>query len=92
MIRYAGLIILLVLLSACTAAPIQEMSDARQAITAASQAGADSRSPSVLFKAKQYLMVAESALERGEYSVAKRSALNAKRQAVKARLISVNGP
>lgn len=90
MFRFTGLTIALLLLSACAAAPVQEMSDARQAISAASQAGAEDRSPSILYRAKQHLIVAQSALERGEYGVAKKSALKAKQQAVKARLISVN--
>ncbi len=82
----------ILLLLACSSAPIQEMSDARQAISAASQAGAENRSPSILYRAKQNLIVAENALERGEYNAAKKSALKAKEQAVKARLISVNVP
>lgn len=86
------LFVVLGVLSACASAPIQEMSDARQAINAASKAGAAVRSPAILNRAKQHLIVAENALDRGEYSQAKKSALKAKQQAVKARLISVNSP
>ena len=92
MFKATSLLIVSVLLSACASAPIQEMSDARQAINAASKAGAAVRSPAILNRAKHHLVVAESALDRGEYSRAKKSALKAKQQAVKARLISVNSP
>ena len=96
MLKYFSLVVSVILITGCTAAPIQEMSDARQAIRAATKATAvkntDKNSVIVLEKARRYLVVAENALERGEYSQAKRSALKAKQHAVKARLISINSP
>ena len=58
-----------VLLSACaTAPPVQEMSDARQAIAAAREAGAGEFAPNELLKAEALLDGAEDYLEVGTSS------------------------
>ena len=44
-----------VVLTACTSVPIQEMSDARQAISAAREAGAEIYAKSALSAAEQWL-------------------------------------
>lgn len=72
-----------VLLVACTAAPVQEMSDARQAIQAAQTAVKEGKQHN-LAKAKQLLGQAEEALEDGEYNEARLNAVAAKEQALQA--------
>lgn len=68
---------------ACTAAPVQEMSDARQAIQAA-QSVMKRNGQANLAKAKQLLFRAEEALGEGEFSEARANAVAAKEQAVQA--------
>lgn len=65
-------------LAACAAAPVQEMSNARQAIKAARDAGADRVAP-------QKLSEAQALLERAENSLQSRSYRDARRNAVAAR-------
>lgn len=72
-------------LTACAGAPVQEMSDARQAIQAARQAGAEQFSPHALAEAQELMQRAEKQLELGEYSEARESALSAKQKAGDAR-------
>ena len=74
----------LVLLLACTAAPVQEMSDARQAIVAAEQAGAGERAPAELAQAKALLDSAEDKLERKFFTGARRDAEAARERALRA--------
>ncbi len=74
------------LIGGCVAAPVQEMSDARQAIQAATQAGAASYSPGPLAKAQALMEVAEKRLELGEFSSAREAAVSAKRLALAARV------
>ena len=73
------------LLTACAGAPVQEMSDARQAIQAARQAGAEHYSPDVLAQAQALIEKAQQQLELGEFGRARDSALSAKRKAQAAR-------
>jgi hypothetical protein len=84
--------LLLVLLSACaTAPPVQEMSDARQAIAAARQAGAESHAAVKLQEAELMLESAENYLQTGSsngYWSARRAALSAKDTALDALLVS----
>ncbi|HEX5786737.1 MAG TPA: DUF4398 domain-containing protein [Woeseiaceae bacterium] len=76
-------------LSACeTAPPVQEMSDARQAIEVARQAGAASHARPELTEALQYLEEAENELDIEDYARARRSALQAKSKALEARALS----
>lgn len=65
-------------LTACVNAPVQEMSNARQAIRAARDAGADRIAP-------QKLSEAQELLERAEVSLQNRSFRDARRSAVAAR-------
>jgi len=82
------------LLGACaTAPPVQEMSDARQAIAAAREAGAAELAPNELIKAEGLLEGAEDYLEAGTSSAywqARRSAQRAKDVAFEALLVSRN--
>lgn len=69
----------------CASAPTQEMSDARQAIQAARDAGAVQHAPDTLGSAEKLLGWAEQALEEGDYDKARTDAVAAKEEAVKAR-------
>ena len=72
-------------LAACeTTPPAQEMSDARQAIEVAREAGAAEHAALHLKAAENYLESARQALNAGEYSEARRNAKNAKIKALDA--------
>jgi len=77
-------------ISACTAAgpPVQEMSDARQAIAAAREAGAATLASDSLVVAESRLAEAEGQLQGHMYWNAKRLALGAKESAIAALLHS----
>jgi hypothetical protein len=71
--------------AACeTAPPVQEMSDARQAIAVAKEAGAAERAAFHLKAAEDYLDSAERALSSHDYSEARRDAKHAKMKALDA--------
>ena len=65
--------------------PVQEMSDARQAIRSAEEADALRHSPQQLNMAKQLLQQAQSQLAAGNYADARRAALHAREEAILAR-------
>lgn len=69
----------------CTTAPVQEMSDARQAIAAARDADAARRTPALLNSAEQSLQDAQLQLKNYFYTEARKRAIVAKAQAVQAR-------
>jgi len=73
------------LLAGCVAAPVQEMSDARQAINAAAEAGAATYSSAELREARRLLGIAEGSLDRGDYSTARHYAVSARKTARQAR-------
>jgi len=74
------------LLSACAVMPpVQEMSDARQAIRAAHEARADQYAPQKLRSAEDSMELATRTLEQGEYEAARMAATVAKALAIKAR-------
>ena len=73
------------LLVGCASAPIQEMSDARQALQAAEHAGASQLSPRALGRAKAHLRDAEEALDVRAYREARHEAQLAREQAIQAR-------
>lgn len=74
------------LLAACTVLPpVQEMSDARQAIKAAREARADEYAPQKLRSAEDSMELATRTLEQGEYEAARMAATVAKALAIKAR-------
>lgn len=79
------IVLLLFGLAACQAGPpVQEMSDARQAIAAAREAGADTLAADELREAERYLEYAEQRLNEKAYSQARRDAQQAKRSALSA--------
>jgi len=83
--KLAAITLAALLLYACAAAPVQEMSDARQAIDAAEAAAAGSDPPAELIQGRELLLRAEDSLERGDYGQAREQALNARSAAVTAR-------
>jgi predicted S18 family serine protease len=78
--------LMLLLFTACaTTAPVQEMSNARQTIQAAIEAGAEIHAPDELANARELLENASRELEVGNYPLARDYALQAKQQAIQAR-------
>jgi hypothetical protein len=71
-------------LAACAGAPVQEMSNARQAIRAARDAGAERTAPQKLSEAEALLNRAEDSLERRAYREARRNAIAARDKAAEA--------
>jgi predicted S18 family serine protease len=88
MIRLAGALALLFLAACETAPPVQEMSDARQALTVARDAGAADLASAELAEAEKYLQNAEQRLDRQQYREARNAALEAKLRAQKALKLS----
>lgn len=80
---------LFLLLSACATAPVQEMSDARQALLAAEDAGALEYADKTLANARAYLARAERALSIHDYSEARKQAELAKAAALEARELAL---
>jgi len=81
------LFLVAVLIGACaTRAPVQEMSDARQAVAAAGDIGAKEYYPEVYEEAAMRLESAEKNMQQGIYWAAKRDADAAKDFAVDALL------
>ena len=82
----------LVAMSACeTAPPVQEMSDARQAIAVAREAGPDSDAARELESAETYLESAEKELSQRNYSQARDAAIEAKARALRSLKMSEAG-
>ena len=82
--RYLIMIACTVWLAGCKGPPVQEMSDARQAIAAARAAGAAERSPTELNAAQAAIVRAEQDLELQHFARARFSAQEAKRRAAAA--------
>lgn len=72
-------------MTACATAPVQEMSDARQAIYSAEAAGANQRAPDTLLAAQNLLQEAQKYLAAGDYDEARRYALEARDAAIRSR-------
>jgi hypothetical protein len=71
--------------AACvTSPPVQEMSDARQAISAAEQADANRLAPDSLSDARRFLAEAERQLQQNAYGPARMNAVRAKNRAAQA--------
>jgi hypothetical protein len=80
----AILVVAALALAACAGAPVQEMSNARQAIRAARDAGAERTAPQKLNEAEALLNRAEDSLERRAYREARRNAIAARDKAAEA--------
>jgi len=81
MLRLIVVLVGFACLAGCGGAPVQEMSDARQAIAAARVAGAQVRAPADLDAARAAIARAEMDLQAQEYSRARSAALEAKHRA-----------
>jgi hypothetical protein len=82
--------LLALLMSACGGLPVQEMSDARQALQAAAEVGAREKADTLYQEAGQLLDQAEDALNAGEYKKASTLAEEAKEKAILARKQAVS--
>jgi len=93
-IKLVSVAVLLFSIAACaTVPPVQEMSDARQAIAAAKEAGAETYASGQLRQAQDSLVVAEGYLQTGTSSAywqARKAAISAKETAFDALLTSRN--
>lgn len=87
--RMLSVVATAVLIAACTTAPTQEMSDARQAINSARSADAADYAPRSLNSAERLLDQAEQSLKDGQYDMARYDALEARQAAMKAREVAV---
>jgi hypothetical protein len=81
MLRFILMFVGIACLASCTSAPVQEMSDARQAIVAARVAGATESTSPDLYAAQAAITRAEKHLEAQEYTRARLAAMQAKRHA-----------
>jgi hypothetical protein len=85
----ASALVAAVFIVACTSAPTQEMSDARQAVFSARDADAPDLAPRSMDSAEQLLDRAQRFLKQGRYDVARNDALEARQAAMKARQVAV---
>jgi len=81
MLRFIAMVVGILGLAGCTSAPVQEMSDARQAIAAARVAGATETTSPDFYAAQAAIARAEKHLEAQEYTRARYAAMEAKRHA-----------
>jgi hypothetical protein len=84
MLRFLAVFVGVVCLAGCAGAPVQEMSDARQAIAAARAAGATSASSPDFYAAEAAIGRAENHLQAEEFTRARLAAMEAKRHAAAA--------
>jgi hypothetical protein len=81
---FAAAILAAALAACATSPPVQEMSDARQAIAAAEAADAGRLAPETLNAARRYLGEAERQLQQEAYGPARMNAVRAKNRAIAA--------
>ena len=89
-LRWLSLMALMIFQSCAYAPPIQEMSDARQAIRAAREIGADHYFPKMMQQIDEQIDNAEKKLELADYEGAAKLALIAKNNAIKIRNFVLN--
>jgi Domain of unknown function (DUF4398) len=85
------LLALMVFVGACAGAPVQEMSDARQAIRAAEVAGAEKKAGVELAQARELIKAAEEDIRQGDYRQAREHARLSRETAIEARRLA-EGP
>jgi hypothetical protein len=76
------------LVAGCAGAPVQEMSDARQAVKAANKADAKQYAPELMTEAEALIKSASANIRKGEYRVARDEAEQAREKAMEARRIA----
>lgn len=79
------LLLFATLLCGCETIPVQQMSDARQALRAAEQAGAERYSVELYSEARMLMEDADRFLAEGRYSLAGKLAERARKLAIRAR-------
>jgi hypothetical protein len=84
MFRGLMLTVLCAILGGCAGVPAQEMSNARQAIKAARDAGANQVAPQKLNEAQSLLERAEADLQQRDFRSARRNAVQARGRATEA--------
>jgi hypothetical protein len=72
-------------LAGCAGVPVQEMSNARQAVLAAQKAGGAKYAPEAMSEAERHLASAKASLKRGDYRPARDEAELAREKAMEAR-------
>lgn len=90
MIRIWLFIVPLLIALGCATAPVQEMSDARQALHSAEEAGVKEFAPATYSDAEQLILEAERLLKKGDYGAAKERAVLAKQKLLVARDAMMN--
>ena len=88
MIRLSAVLLTVFVLGCATSPPVQEMSDARQAIAAAEDANALTLASIPLEDARRYLSQAETQIRNRSFSLARTNAIRAKNSAVDALQVS----
>ena len=89
--HFISITILSIFLSACAISPpVQEMSNARQSISAAKAVNAGNLAGALLSEARQRLRSATRELDAGEYERARLLALEATHLALKARQLAIS--
>lgn len=76
------------MLGGCAGMPLQQMSDARQAIRAAEHAGAEKHAPELLGEARGLVETARESMHKGEYRAARDDAERARNKAMEARRVA----
>jgi hypothetical protein len=72
-------------LAGCAGVPVQEMSNARQAVLAAQKAGGAKYAPEAMSEAERHLASAKANLKKGDYRPARDEAELAREKAMEAR-------
>ncbi len=83
-LRHLAVGLAVAVLYACAGAPVQEMSDARQALAAAEQAWAGKTPSADMESARRFMQAAQTALDAGDYSTAREDAQLARQAALRA--------
>ena len=83
-LRALSLLLACIATVACTTPPVQEMSDARQAIEAAEKANGAKLAPDSLNDAHRFLADAERQIQEESYGQARMNAVRAKNRATQA--------
>lgn len=82
--RLFALLVAVFIVGCATSPPVQEMSDARQAIAAAEDADAARLAPAPLDDARRFLTQAETQIRERSFTMARSNAIRAKNSAVDA--------
>jgi len=80
--------LLVLVFAGCASPPVQEMSDARQAVEAAIHSGAASAAPEKMNSAQTELKMAERLLRDHQFNAARHYARNARAKAMDAQAIA----